>query len=98
MAQIKLHHRLYEGLAYGPNNEIQFGPKGGAAPGYALVDEDDPMVSALLAEDADVEVVRDNGAPAQIFMCAEHPDREFKTKAGLLAHLNAKSHQAVDES
>lgn len=91
--KIRLRHRQFEGLVFGPNSEtaIRFGIRGGFAPGEALVDEDDPLVARLLAEDPDVEIVRADG-PRQVFVCPDHPDQEFKTKGSLLAHMKAKGH------
>ena len=97
MGKIFIKHRLYEGLAYGPNGEIQFGVKAGQAPGIAFVDEDDPMVHALMESDADVSVVVADGGRETVFICSSHPDREFATKSALNAHMRAKGHDGAPD-
>lgn len=92
MAKITLQHPRYEGFVFGQNNEIRFGLRGGFAPGYAIVDEDDPLVTALLEAEPEVVVVQPAG-PTQVFLCQTHPDKEFRTKNALLAHLRQKGHE-----
>ena len=98
MGKIFIKHRLYEGLAYGPNGEIQFGVKAGQVPGVAFVDEDDPMVHALMESDADVSVVVADGGRETVFICSSHPDREFATKSALMAHMRAKGHDGTTKA
>lgn len=88
MAKIRLRHKQYEGLSYGPNNEIQFGLRGGAGPFEALVDEDDPLVTALLAEDSNVEIVQPKGQADKIYVCPIDSG-QFLTLAGFKVHQAA---------
>jgi hypothetical protein len=89
MAKIKLHHTMYEGLAFGPEKEIQFGPRGGFDLGMWVGPEDHPLLPALFAaEGAYLEVVTDV-VDARVYVSPIDPDREFKSKPALLAHLRA---------
>lgn len=86
MAQIKLRHPRFEGLVYGPNGEIQFGLRGGHAPGIAVVDEDDPLLPALFRDEPEIEVVTEVKA-AVVYVCSEHPGEEYRSKQALAAHM-----------
>lgn len=91
MAIIKLYHPEYEGLHFGPNDDIVFGLKGGAEPHYALVDENNPMLDQLLAKEPLVQIVTEKG-PTVVYGCPFHPDLEFKTKGALNRHMSAAKH------
>jgi hypothetical protein len=91
MARIHLRHRQFEGLAYGGAGEIQFGLKGGFVPYEWIGDDENPLVTALLAADPEVEIVRPAG-PAQVFVCPLD-DEEFTTRGALKEH-NKTAHPA----
>lgn len=91
MALVKLYHPEYEGLSFGPNNDIVFGLKGGNAPHYAIVDEDNPMLDQLLAKEPRVEIVTEIG-PSVVYGCPFHPDLEFKTKGAMERHMKVAKH------
>lgn len=87
--KVKLHHKLYDGLAFGAESEIQFGMRGGFEPGYLVIDEEHPLYDALwAAEGANLEVVDETG-PARVYVSPLEPDREFKSRPALLAHIRA---------
>lgn len=91
---VRLRHPEHEGLVFGPNSEIKFGIRGGFPPGIVEIDEDDPLYALLLELEPTVEIVNEGG-PAQVFLCPIHPDKEFKAKIALLAHLRSKGHEKL---
>lgn len=89
MAKITLHHKHFDGLQYGPEGEIQFGIKGGFEPGYWIGDEDYPLLADLLASEGDdIEVVTEKDV-AKVYVSPIDPEREFKSKPALVAHVRA---------
>jgi hypothetical protein len=88
---IHLRHTQYEGLSFGPDNEIQFGIKGGFAPGEIVISDDHPLYDELwAAEGPYLEVVSDEKA-AKVYVSPLDPEREFKSKAALIAHVRAEA-------
>ncbi len=95
VATIKLRHKWSEGYSFGDGaGAIQFGLKAGLEPGIAIVDEDHPLLERLMAT-GDVEIVRPNGGPVQVFICPIHADKEFSTRGGLINHFRSKGHEAL---
>jgi hypothetical protein len=89
MAKIKLHHSAYEGLQFGPEGEIQFGIRGGFEPGYCVIDDDNPLLPDLFAAEGPfLEVVNTSPVP-KVYVSPIDPDREFKSKPALMAHIRA---------
>lgn len=99
-----LYHPEYEGLSYGPGNDgdanIRFGPLGGTAPHYALVEDDNPLLERLLADEPAVRIVPAVGAgeagtivEVSVFVCPVC-DREFNSKSALRGH--SASHKASE--
>lgn len=97
---IVLRHATMLGLQYGPDptTAIQFGPRGGFEPHFAIVDETHPLLNRLLEEDPDVEIYTGpSESKVFIFVCPLHPDREFRTRTAYMTHLTTKGHQALLE-
>jgi hypothetical protein len=88
--QVILHHKEFLGLEVGPDRDtgIIFGPRSGNLPGYATVDEDHPLLPALL-QDPNVEVVDDLLGTKKSYVSPIEPGREFKSETALLAHVRA---------
>lgn len=88
MALVKLHHKEFEGLVFGPDSEIKFGLRGGFEPGYCVIDDEHPLYDELWrAEGHALEIVDADGGPPKVYVSPIDPAKEFKTKAGLLAHI-----------
>ena len=89
MAQITLHHTQFEGLTFGPDSNIQFGIKGGFEPGYWIGDEEHPLLPDLFAQEGPfLEVVTTAPVP-KVYVSPIDPEREFKSKQALMAHIRA---------
>lgn len=88
MAPIRIRHKEFEGLTFGPGDDveygtIQFGVKGGFPPGEAIVDEDHPLWDDLWRrEGANLEVVSDG--PAKVYVSPIDPSLEFPSRPALL--------------
>jgi len=89
MGTIRLFHPEFAGLSYGPNNEIQFGPKAGQADFTAVVDEDHPLLPSLMAQFPEIKVITTEGGPTEVFPCPFGDHEDFKTRAGWLDHMAA---------
>lgn len=84
---VRLRHREYEGLRFGPDNDIVFGIRGGFAPGEVEISTDHPLYEELWRiEGASLEVV-DTSGPPRIYVSPIDPTREFKSKEAMLAHV-----------
>ncbi len=91
MTQIRLYHPKYEGFCFGPNDEIKFGLRAGNEPHFAVVDDEDPLVDALLKAEPEVRVWEPAG-PSTVFVCPFHPDQTFSTKAAMARHMRSAKH------
>lgn len=95
MAKIHLRHPEWEGLVFGDGPDaIKFGLRGGFKPGDAYVDEDHPLLPALLERHPAILIVQPDAGPAKTWLCPIHLDREFKTRSALISHLRAGDHPA----
>lgn len=90
MALVRIRHKELEALTFGPGGDdefgiIQFGPKGGFAPGEVVIDEDHPLYDELWArEGAQLEVVTDG--PPKVYI-SPIDSSEFPSRAALLSHV-----------
>jgi hypothetical protein len=84
-----LRHTQYEGLSFGPENEIQFGIKGGFPPGEIVISEDHPLYDELWAAEGPYLEVVDDAKGAKVYVSPIEPDREFKSKAAMVASVRA---------
>lgn len=93
MATIKLHHKYFDGLQFGggtpPDGVIQFGPRGGNLPGIAVVDENNPLLDALFASEGEAVEVVTASKVARVYVSPLDPDREFKSRPALIAHIRS---------
>lgn len=95
---VHLRHKQSEGLAFGPNNELQFGVRGGFAPGEIIVEEDHPLLELLIELEGDnLEVVPEDDGPVKVYVSPLDPDKEYKTRAGLVGAMRkaAKDGNAI---
>lgn len=90
MSKKHLRHKLHEGLSFGPDNELQFGVKGGFAPGEIIVDEDHPLYDQLIElEGSQLEEVSEG--PTKVYSDVLGTDAEFPSKQALMAHVRAQA-------
>lgn len=98
VADVILFDPDHESMSYGPNNEIQFGRKGGFAPFIWQGPADHPMLEGLRRDEPRIQELRPEGEKAANYVCLFHPDKEFKTRASFDAHLRGKGHEALLEA
>lgn len=85
---IHLRHNYSEGLAFGPNNEIQFGVRGGFPPSELIISEDHPLYEQLVdLEGPNLTVVSEDDGPARVYVSPIDPDKEYKTRGALVAAM-----------
>jgi hypothetical protein len=81
---VKLFYPQIEGLVFGANSEIKFGPRGFFEPHVWVGPANHPLLEEMMRRHPGIEIV---GKPKQVFMCGScTPPREFKTLAGWQAH------------
>jgi hypothetical protein len=91
--QVLLYDPEHVSLTFGAAEEIKFGPKGNAEPGFALVSEDEPLLDALLRAYPAIQVVT---VKSQTFVCVQcTPNTEWASRAAFNGHTRAKHHKAA---
>lgn len=91
--QVLLYDPEHVSLTYGPADDIKFGPKGEAEDHFALVDEEHPLLPALLAAYPLITVIDEAGP--QVYVCSAcDPATEWKSRVAYQSHYR-QSHKPV---
>lgn len=95
--KVVLHHESMSGLQFGPDpiSAIQFGPKGGFEPFFAIVDDDHPLLDQLLSSDPEASIWQGpSETQVKIYVCMVD-DKEFRTRPAFIKHLQTKGHEEL---
>lgn len=94
---VRLFDEQHESLTYGPDplTAIQFGPKAGMPPGFALVPADHPLLEALLRDEPSVRIWRGPEVVTEAVYVCPFDGAEYKTIEGFRRHAE-KAHGSAD--
>jgi len=90
---ITLRHSEYEGLHFGGSDDIVFGLKGGNAPFEWTGPADHPLLDDLWAAEGTFLTVVDHSGPPKIYVSPIDPEREFKSREAVIAHVRELAEQ-----